>query len=96
MSRGWGEAYDCLAGWPQERPEVNGFDHGVVDVEEGATLQGMRTFNANAHGRPDFTCLWGVGRDGDTVTLVLWSSYWGEPPAAAWKNTLRTAVNKLY
>ncbi|WP_162688629.1 MULTISPECIES: hypothetical protein [unclassified Streptomyces] len=149
VSRGWGAAYDCLAGWPQERPEVNvwnrdfttaetafaqqkvvafateaeaiafaaatrqryadcpnrpqepgvtatGFDHGVVDVEEGATLQGMRTFNANAHERPDFNYLWGVGRDGDTVTLVLWSSYWGDPPVAAWKNTLRTAVNKLY
>ncbi|MFI5983747.1 hypothetical protein ACIBEA_23050 [Streptomyces sp. NPDC051555] len=87
---------DC-ANRPQ-RPGVTatGFDHGVVNVEEGATLQGMRTFDANAQERPDFNYLWGVGRDGDTVTLVLWSSYWGQPPVAAWKNTLRTAVNKLY
>ncbi|MFD6230593.1 hypothetical protein ACFWFZ_27595 [Streptomyces sp. NPDC060232] len=75
---------------------ATGFDHGVVDVEEGATLQGMHTFDAGAHDRPDFNYLWGVGRDGDTVTLVLWSSYWGEPPVAAWRNTLRTAVDKLY
>ncbi|MFI1279614.1 hypothetical protein ACH4U5_02420 [Streptomyces sp. NPDC020858] len=41
-------------------------------------------------------CLWGVGRDGDTVTLVNWWSYWGDPPVQAWKNILRTGVNKLY
>ncbi|MFC9816394.1 hypothetical protein ACFVJM_30530 [Streptomyces virginiae] len=75
---------------------ATGYDHGVVDVEEGATLQGMHTFDADAQERPHFNYLWGVGRDGDTVTLVLWSSYWGEPPVAAWKKTLRTAVNKLY
>ncbi|MEU6903514.1 hypothetical protein [Streptomyces virginiae] len=75
---------------------ATGYDHGVVDVEEGATLQGMHTFNADAQERPHFNHLWGVGRDGDTVTLVLWSSYWGEPPVAAWKKTLRTAVNKLH
>lgn len=75
---------------------ATGHDHGVVDVEEGATLQGMYTFDAGARERPHFNYLWGVGRDGDTVTLVLWSSYWGEPPVTAWKKTLRTAVNKLY
>ncbi|MGW2043507.1 hypothetical protein [Streptomyces virginiae] len=75
---------------------ATGYDHGVVDVEEGATLQGMHTFDADAQERPHFNYLWGVGRDGDTVTLVLWSSYWGDPPVAAWKKTLRTAVNKLY
>ncbi|WP_329394664.1 hypothetical protein [Streptomyces melanogenes] len=149
VSRGWGDEYDCPAGWPAGPAEVNvwhrdfttaetafaqqkvvafpteaeavafadaarqdyvdcvnrpqppgvtatGYDHGVVDVEEGATLQGMHTLNANNPERPDFNYLWGVGRDGDTVTLVLWSSYWGDPPVAAWKNTLRTAVNKLY
>ncbi|MEV6580405.1 hypothetical protein AB0M92_19820 [Streptomyces sp. NPDC051582] len=149
VARGWGDAYDCLAGWPAQQPGINvwnrdfttaetafaqqkvvafateaeaiafadaarknytacangpqapgitatAFDHGVVDVEEGATLQGMHTVNANLPERPDFNYLWGVGRDGDTVTLVLWSSYWGEPPVTAWKTTLRTAVNKLY
>ncbi|MFF8265619.1 hypothetical protein [Streptomyces virginiae] len=149
IARGWGDAQECLAAWPEERPEVNvwhrdfttaetafaqqkvvvfateaeaiafaettrrgyaacadaprppgvtatGYDHGVVDVEEGATLWGMRTVDAGARERPYFHYLWGVGRDGDTVTLVLWSSYWGEPPVAAWKNTLRTAVNKLH
>ncbi|MFF5808380.1 hypothetical protein [Streptomyces sp. NPDC012746] len=87
---------DCVNRPREPGVTATGYDHGTVDVEEGATLQGMHTFNANAHERPDFNYLWGVGRDGDTVTLVLWSSYWGEPPVAAWKNTLRTAVNKLY
>ncbi|WP_060180968.1 hypothetical protein [Streptomyces sp. IMTB 1903] len=75
---------------------ATGYDHGVVDVEEGATLQGMHTFDAEAQERPHFNRLGGVGRDGDTVTLVLWSGYWGEPPVNAWKKTLWTAVNKLY
>ncbi|MEU9164674.1 hypothetical protein AB0D29_30920 [Streptomyces sp. NPDC048424] len=81
-----------------ERPDLKatGYDHGVVNVEEGATLQGMSTFDTDAQERPDFNYLWGVSRDGDTVTLVRWSSYWGAPPVAAWKNVLRTAVNKLY
>ncbi|MEV7440744.1 hypothetical protein AB0O22_06270 [Streptomyces sp. NPDC091204] len=81
-----------------ERPGITatGSDHGVVNVEEGATLQGMHTVDAAAEERPYFNYLWGVGRDGDTVTLVEWSSYWGAPPVDAWKNVLRTAVNKLY
>ncbi|MFG2989220.1 hypothetical protein ACGFZK_07965 [Streptomyces sp. NPDC048257] len=81
-----------------QRPGITAtaYDHGVVDVEEGATLQGMYTFDSRAQERPDFNYLWGVGRDGDTVTLVRWSSYWGAPPVQAWKNVLRTAVNKLY
>ncbi|MFG2715412.1 hypothetical protein ACGFX2_33400 [Streptomyces goshikiensis] len=87
---------DCANGPQRPGVTATGYDHGVVDVEEGATLQGMHTFDANAPERPGFNYLWGVGRDGDTVTLALWSSYWGEPPVAAWKNTLRTAVNKLY
>ncbi|MFG2487685.1 hypothetical protein ACGFSI_33660 [Streptomyces virginiae] len=81
-----------------QRPGITatGYDHGAVNVEEGATLQGMYTFDGNAQERPDFNYLWGVGRDGDTVTLVRWSSYWGAPPVGAWKKVLRTAVNKLY
>ncbi|MEV6582300.1 hypothetical protein AB0M92_29500 [Streptomyces sp. NPDC051582] len=67
-----------------------------MDVEEGATLQGMCTYDSNASERPGSNHLWGVGRDGDTVTLVLRQSYWGDPPVVPWKNTLRTAVKKLY
>ncbi|MEU7297076.1 hypothetical protein AB0A76_28385 [Streptomyces exfoliatus] len=149
VARGWGMSHECLANWPEGRPEVNvwhrdfstaetayaeqkvvafateaeaitfaeetrksyaecatrpqepgvtatGYDHGVLDVEEGATLHGMYTFDAEASDRPHFNYLWGVGRDGDTVTLNMWQSYWGGPPVTEWKNTLRTAVNKLY
>ncbi|MFB7977849.1 hypothetical protein [Streptomyces vinaceus] len=87
---------DC-ANAPQ-RPGVTAtyYDHGAVDVEEGATLQGMYTHDSTNPERPGFNYLWGVGRDGDTVTLVLWQSYWGDPPVTEWKRTLRTAVNKLY
>ncbi|MFK0223448.1 hypothetical protein ACIQWN_35335 [Streptomyces vinaceus] len=87
---------DC-ANAPQ-RPGVTAtyHDHGTVDVEEGATLQGMYTHDSTNPERPGFNYLWGVGRDGDTVTLVLWQSYWGDPPVTEWKRTLRTAVNKLY
>ncbi|MFE5535463.1 hypothetical protein ACFYXV_28825 [Streptomyces sp. NPDC002181] len=87
---------DCANAPQQPGVTATYYDHGVVAVEEGATLQGMYTFNSNNPERPHFNYLWGVGRDGDTVTLVLWQSYWGEPPVAAWKSTLRTAVNKLY
>ncbi|MEU8764690.1 glycoside hydrolase family 3 N-terminal domain-containing protein [Streptomyces sp. NPDC048659] len=89
--------YIACAQAPQ-RPGVTATyrDHGVINVEEGATLQGMHTFDANATERPDYNYLWGVGRDGDTVTLVLWQSYWGDPPVIPWKNTLNTAVKKLY
>ncbi|MFJ4798401.1 hypothetical protein [Kitasatospora purpeofusca] len=89
--------YVACAHAPQ-RPGVTAtyFDHGVINVEEGATLQGLHTFDSNATERPDYNYLWGVGRDGDTVTLVLWQSYWGDPPVIPWKNTLNTAVKKLY
>ncbi|MFI1064128.1 hypothetical protein ACH4TC_19860 [Streptomyces spororaveus] len=81
-----------------QRPGITatGYDHGAVDVEEGATLQGMYTFDHEAQERPHFNYLFGVGRDGDTVTLVRWSSYWGAPPVEAWKKVLHTAVIKLY
>ncbi|KDN87859.1 hypothetical protein KCH_05060 [Kitasatospora cheerisanensis KCTC 2395] len=89
--------YIACAHAPQ-RPGVTATyrDYGVINVEEGATLQGMHTFDSNATERPDVNYLWGVGRDGDTVTLVLWQSYWGDPPVIPWKNTLNTAVKKLY
>ncbi|WP_053694162.1 hypothetical protein [Streptomyces sp. WM6372] len=80
-----------------ERPNViaTGYDYGAVDVEEGATVQGMRiayTFSEQYHNH-----LFGVGRDGDTVTLVEWESNWSAPPVDFFKNTtLKNAVNRLY
>ncbi|MFD6973671.1 hypothetical protein [Streptomyces sp. NPDC059979] len=87
---------DCPRRQNEPGTTATGHDHGAVDVEEGATLQGMYTFDADAQERPHMNYLWGVGRDGDTVTLVNWWSYWGDPPVPAWKNILRTGVNKLY
>ncbi|MEV8533247.1 hypothetical protein [Streptomyces sp. NPDC051211] len=71
------------------------YDYGAVDVEEGATVQGMRvtyTFNDNHHNH-----LFGVGRDGDTVTLIEWESNWSAPPVDYFKSvTVKNVVNRLY
>ncbi|MEW2136459.1 hypothetical protein AB0892_07600 [Streptomyces sp. NPDC005409] len=72
-----------------------GFDYGTVDVEEGATVQGLRityTFGDTYHNH-----LFGVGRDGDTVTLIEWESNWSAPPVDYFKNTtVKNVVNRLY
>ncbi|MEU8779543.1 hypothetical protein [Streptomyces sp. NPDC048606] len=74
---------------------VTGYDYGTVDVEEGATVQGMRvtySFNDNYHNH-----LFGVGRDGDTVTLIEWESNWSAPPVDYFKNvTVKNVVNRLH
>ncbi|MGW7435349.1 hypothetical protein [Streptomyces sp. NPDC054849] len=72
-----------------------GYDYGTVDVEEGATVQGMRvtyTFGNAYHNH-----LFGVGRDGDTVTLIEWESNWSAPPVDYFKNTtVKNVVNRLH
>ncbi|MET9554535.1 hypothetical protein [Streptomyces sp. NPDC006645] len=84
----------CEARMEQEQPDrpVTSWDHGWIDVEEGARVYGT-----------GFQSGWGyrnqlvsVGRDGDTVTIVSWESNWGDPPVDAFKETTRTAVNRLY
>ncbi|MEW2528058.1 sensor domain-containing protein [Streptomyces sp. NPDC047071] len=72
--------------------EATYWDHGRVDVEEGAHVHGAG-FQGN-WGYHNF--LVSVGRDGDTVTIVGWESNWGTPPVDVFKETTRTAVNKLH
>ncbi|CAL9627521.1 hypothetical protein SUDANB120_06013 [Streptomyces sp. enrichment culture] len=71
------------------------YDHGTVDVEEGATVLGMRvtyTFDDTYHNH-----LFGIGRDGVTVTIVEWESNWSAPPVDHFKNvTVKNVVNRLH
>ncbi|MFJ9953409.1 hypothetical protein [Kitasatospora sp. NPDC091207] len=74
---------------------VTGYDYGSLDVEEGATVGGVHlTRNPSWQGYRNF--LYGVGRDGNTVTYVEWESNWTQPDVPAFKETVRAAVNKLY
>ncbi|QEV64271.1 hypothetical protein CP982_40915 [Streptomyces spectabilis] len=88
------EVRGCKQRMEQEDPNrpVTFWDHGGLDVEEGAHAYGI-----------GFQGGWGyqnqlisVGRDGRTVTVVTWESNWGDPPVDAFKGTTRTAVNKLH
>ncbi|MER8235244.1 hypothetical protein [Streptomyces sp. NPDC094049] len=83
----------CAARREQENPGVayTLTDHGAVAMEEGAYVYG----HAFQGGWGYQNQLIGVGCDGDTVTFVTWESNWGAPPVAAFKKTVRTAVNKL-
>ncbi|MFF5703565.1 hypothetical protein ACFY7H_13805 [Streptomyces sp. NPDC012794] len=91
------QAYaDCPRLYEGPHTVVTGYDYGAVDVEEGVTVQGMRltyTFDSSLY----HNHLFGVGRDGDTVTLLEWESNWSAPPVDYFKNTtMRNVVNRLY
>ncbi|MEU1286807.1 hypothetical protein [Kitasatospora sp. NPDC005856] len=88
---------DCAARAERVFPNgtVTGYDHGTVDVEEGATVGGVHialTDTWETH--RDY--LYGAGRDGNTVVLVEWESNWTRPDVPAFKQTVRAAVDKLY
>ncbi|MEU7018921.1 hypothetical protein [Streptomyces sp. NPDC046385] len=91
-------AEQSVAGCADRREEQNPnvpvafTDHGTVAVEEGAHVYGIGFQGGWGYQNQ----LIGVGRDGDTVTIVTWESNWGSPPVAAFKNTVTTAVNKLH
>ncbi|MFR9676354.1 hypothetical protein [Streptomyces sp. TR06-5] len=69
-------------------------DYGHVDVQEGAHVYGIDTAydsgSSDAH-------LFGVGRDGRTVTVVTWGQLGdlSQAPVEAFRGTTRTAVEKL-
>ncbi|MEE1798357.1 hypothetical protein PUR57_06660 [Streptomyces sp. JV176] len=71
---------------------VTAYDHGSVDVEEGATVGGVGVVDGSRY----HNYLYGVGRDGDTVTLVEWESNWTTPDPTAFRETVRAAVDRLY
>lgn len=86
----------CAADWLRGTPggTASWDDYGRIDVEEGARVIGV------ANSVPESGLgvhLFGVGRDGDTVTIVSWGQLGtlSQAPVAAFKKTTTTAVNKL-
>ncbi|CAM5374771.1 hypothetical protein [Streptomyces purpurascens] len=69
--------------------------YGRLNVEEGAHVYGLHA--ASAWGSSDIG-LFSVGRDGRTVTVVLWGQMgnFQHAQVADFKKTTVTAVNKLY
>ncbi|MFD3483995.1 hypothetical protein [Streptomyces sp. NPDC058665] len=86
----------CAADWLRTTPggTASWDDYGRIAVEEGARVIGVGVSIPEAG--PGVHLL-GIGRDGDTVTLVAWSQLGNldQAPVAAFKKTTTTAVNKL-
>lgn len=88
---------NCPAAFQEQYPggEAELTDLGDVDVQEGAHVHAVDT--AHPDGATDIH-LFGIGRDGRTVTVVAWGSMGdlAQAPTEGFRGTVRTAVEKLY
>lgn len=88
---------NCAADWERKFPESTASwrDYGAVQAEDGAHVYGVHTSHPDSE--PGIH-LFGVGRDGRTVTIVRWGEMGGydQAPVDAFKHTTTTAVVKLY
>ncbi|MFD9079830.1 hypothetical protein ACFYYM_18540 [Streptomyces erythrochromogenes] len=86
----------CAADWLRTTPggTASWQDYGTLPVEEGAHLYGVHT--SIPESEPGVN-LYGIGRDGSTVTVVQWGQMGdlSQAPVAAFKKTTTKAVNKL-
>ncbi|MFJ7266024.1 hypothetical protein ACIQV3_05035 [Streptomyces sp. NPDC099050] len=86
----------CAADWLRETPggTASWQDYGKVSVEEGAHVYGVHT--SIPESEPGVH-LYGIGRDGSTVTVVKWGQMGNlsHAPVTAFKKTTVRAVNKL-
>ncbi|MFE9564618.1 hypothetical protein ACFYM0_26340 [Streptomyces sp. NPDC006487] len=86
----------CAADWLRKTPggTASWQDYGKLSVEEGAHVYGVHT--SMPESEPGVH-LFGIGRDGSTVTFVRWGQmgYLNEAPVPAFKKTTVRAVNKL-
>ncbi|MFI5665817.1 hypothetical protein [Streptomyces sp. NPDC051704] len=86
----------CAADWLREHPDgtARSRDYGALPVEEGAHVYGVHTSIPDSE---PGVHLFGIGRDGSTVTVVQWGRMGdlGDAPVAAFKRTTTTAVNRL-
>ncbi|MEV8533019.1 hypothetical protein [Streptomyces sp. NPDC051211] len=86
----------CAADWLRTNPggTASWQDYGKIKVEEGAHVYGVHT--SIPESEPGVG-LYGIGRDGSTVTVVKWSQmgHLSDAPVPAFKKTTTTAVNKL-
>ncbi|WP_424214327.1 hypothetical protein ACN20G_20900 [Streptomyces sp. BI20] len=87
----------CAADWLRTTPggTASWQDYGPLKVEEGAHVYGVHT--SIPESEPGVH-LFGIGRDGTTVTVVTWGQmgYLTDAPVPAFKKTTTTAVNKLH
>ncbi|MFE5717493.1 hypothetical protein [Streptomyces erythrochromogenes] len=90
------EVAACAADWLRTTPggTASWQDYGTLPVEEGAHLYGVHT--SIPESEPGVN-LYGIGRDGSTVTVVQWGQMGdlSQAPVAAFKKTTTKAVNKL-
>lgn len=88
---------NCADDWEQRYPEgtAEWRDFGTIDVEKGAHVYGVQTSYPDAE---NDVHLFGVGRDGRTVTVVRWGQMgtFQHAEVGPFKETTRTAVDKLY
>lgn len=86
----------CAADWLRTNPggTASWQDYGKLAVEEGAHVYGVHT--SMPESEPGVH-LYGIGRDGSTVTVVKWGQmgYLADGPVPAFKKTTTKAVNKL-
>ncbi|MFF9980141.1 hypothetical protein [Streptomyces erythrochromogenes] len=86
----------CAADWLRTTPggTASWQDYGTLPVEEGAHVYGVHT--SIPESEPGVH-LYGIGRDGSTVTVVQWGQMGdlSQAPVAAFKKTTTKAVNKL-
>ncbi|WP_455354281.1 hypothetical protein [Streptomyces sp. SYSU K217416] len=87
----------CAADWLRDTPggTASWQDYGRIRVEEGAHVYGVHTSVPDSE---PGVHLYGIGRDGSTVTVVHWSQmgHLGDAPVTRFKKTTTTAVNKLH
>ncbi|MFG2620085.1 hypothetical protein ACGFXC_20985 [Streptomyces sp. NPDC048507] len=86
----------CAADWLRRTPggTASWQDYGKLPVEEGAHVYGVDT--SIPESEPGVH-LFGIGRDGATVTVVSWGQmgHLTDAPVPAFEKTTTTAVNKL-
>ncbi|MDX3535949.1 hypothetical protein PV721_16545 [Streptomyces sp. MB09-01] len=86
----------CAADWLRTTPggTASWEDYGTLPVEEGAHVYGVHTSIPDSE---PGVHLYGIGRDGSTVTVVKWGEMGNlsQAPVTAFKKTTTTAVNKL-
>jgi hypothetical protein len=92
---------EWITGCPERTEEENPGttttweDYGPLEVEDGAHVYGVFTATP---GSEKGAHLYSIGRDGDTVTVLVWTQT-GEPedaPVADFQEMTRTAVEKLH
>ncbi|MFE2549614.1 hypothetical protein ACFXGI_13850 [Streptomyces sp. NPDC059355] len=86
----------CAADWLREHPDgtARSRGYGALPVEEGAHVYGVHTSIPDSE---PGVHLFGIGRDGSTVTVVQWGRMGdlGDAPVPAFKRTTTAAVDRL-